>query len=159
MGVVSPALAEMNQRNQAFWLVQNDELMRRSNVPGLCEIALQLTKFEQEQLVPIKNRMSFEGALARAELITGDANIRFASERARNAGRAPKKDALQALIEDLVEENPNITEPQLRVLLTRQRFPGLIEDVDDEDIWFKNKNGRSKAAKISGLKDRLSRAK
>jgi hypothetical protein len=63
----------------------------------------------------------------------------------------------------LVRSDPNITEAKLKDMLIRERFSGLIEDVDEETIWFVqpdgSKDGRSKTAAISGLKHRLSRAK
>jgi hypothetical protein len=92
-----------------------------------------------------------------------EGNRRFSSERAREAGRAKKPDALHPAILDLVRKDPSMTVAKLKGMLTRDRFPGLIEDVDEEEIWFRqpdgSEDGRLEGARVSGLKDRLSRAK
>jgi hypothetical protein len=74
-----------------------------------------------------------------------------------------KSDALQQAILSLVRRNPDITEVKLKDMLTRDRFPELIQDVDEDTICFVrpdgSKDGRLKEAPLSGLKHRLSRAK
>ena len=55
--------------------------------------------------------------------------------------------------------HPKITESNLRDLLTRERFPGVIVDVDETNICFVQPDGRLKESPLSGLKHRLSRAK
>ncbi len=74
-----------------------------------------------------------------------------------------KSDVLQHAIEDLVRRDPHITLPEVKDMLTQDRSPELIEDVDEDAIsfvWFDGSGRRrSKPAVISGLKHRLSRAK
>ena len=88
---------------------------------------------------------------------------RFLSHQARKGGRAKKSDALQQEILGLVRRDPHITESRLKDMLTKERCPGLIEDVNDEEIYFVQRDGseegRSKRVVISGLKHRLWRAK
>jgi len=60
---------------------------------------------------------------------------------------------------DLVRTHPEITEVSLKAMLTRERFPGVIEDVDETNICFVRPAGRLKESPLSGLKHRLSRAK
>jgi len=103
---------------------------------------------------------------------------------ARRGGRAAKSDPLQDFILAALRIKPNITAPQLLDDLKRAAQPGgPIEEVDDEVIAFidvkderrsmekpeghpirKGKGGRKpqvvgRSAQISGLKDRLSRAR
>ena len=80
-------------------------------------------------------------------------------EQARRAGRAKKTDALQDLIISLVGERPNMTGPELLARLEEEQYGAVIDDIEEGMIYFKGSNGRLKEAPISGLKDRLSRAK
>jgi hypothetical protein len=66
---------------------------------------------------------------------------------------------LQSLIEKIVGERPRITARQLEEKLRSYQGLGIIADIDEEVISFANKDDRLKDAKVSGLKDRLSRAK
>jgi hypothetical protein len=163
MKAVDPAV--INRFNEDYWRDQHRLMLHRFGDSAIRETALALIRSEQQRCVPVYSQMTLEGALARADLIHdhavcgSDAYKRFTVERARKAGMAKKTDALQALIEDLVEQNPKITEPALRRQLSHESYPDLIEDADEDEIWFTNNNGRSKTAKGSGLKDRLSRAK
>lgn len=93
---------------------------------------------------------------------------RYAIERASHAGSAKKSDALQCLIESMVSRNPSMSAKELYSALWsqdhREFYGGIILSINDLTIEFKNgKNQRSemlvKSASVSGLKDRLSRAK
>jgi hypothetical protein len=59
------------------------------------------------------------------------------SQQARKGGRAKKSDALQQAVERLVRLYPDLTEAKLKAMLTRDRFPRLIDDVDEDAICFK----------------------
>ena len=87
---------------------------------------------------------------------------RFLSQQGRNGGQVKKSDALQQAISDLVRRDPNVTASELENMLTKERFP-LIVDLEDGKIYFTqpdgSTDGRLKVTPISGLKDRLSRAK
>lgn len=80
--------------------------------------------------------------------------------------RKPRQDGLQQLIVEIVGSNPAITEKELlRELESRQNL-GVILTVTERDIEFVTKargedwaNGKIESAPISGIKDRLTRAK
>lgn len=90
-------------------------------------------------------------------------------ERARHAGKAPKSDALNILIENIVRSNPNISAKELEATLRNtSKYDGLhggiILTITDDLIEYKNGENKKgdaiiKTAKISGLKDRLTNAK
>lgn len=89
-------------------------------------------------------------------------------ERAVKAGKAAKADALQLLIYELVEANPDISAKELLKILNSgdedANCDGIILSIGDNYIEFENGKKKSglinfKKAKVSGLKDRLSRAK
>jgi len=113
---------------------------------------------EQKRNVPVRNQATIEYLLAVAEA----EKRRFLSQHARKGGQAKKTDALQQEIVKLVRRDPAITEARLKDMLTSDRFSELIVEFDEETISFQpgdSKHGRLKEARISGLKDRLSRAK
>lgn len=90
-------------------------------------------------------------------------------ERASHAGKAPKSDALNILIENIVRSNPNISAKELEAILRRNPkynafCGGIILTITDDLIEYKNGENKKgdaiiKTAKISGLKDRLTNAK
>lgn len=90
-------------------------------------------------------------------------------ERASHAGKAPKSDALNILIETIVRFDPNISAKELEAMLrSKPKYNafrgGIILTITDDLIEYKNgenKRGEAiiKTAKISGLKDRLTDAK
>jgi hypothetical protein len=73
-------------------------------------------------------------------------------------GKRDKPDALQKIIIEIVKSNPSLKIGELLPALTDLKGEGIIEDIDDENISFDD-GGVLKDAAISGLKDRLSRAK
>jgi hypothetical protein len=152
-------ISELNELNDRFWKEQTPLRDRRIADEAIRATAFARLSSELVRGFPFRYLLSIEQLLADAE---GDKQ-RFLSHQARNGGRAKKSDALQHAIEDLVRRDPHITVAKVRDLLTRERYPGLIEDVDGEEIsfvWFdRRRRQRSKQAAISGLKDRLSRAK
>ena len=84
--------------------------------------------------------------------------VGMAFYRQTEAAKKPRRDALQALIEKIVVELPKITSPEL---LNALRTDGgrVIEEITQEDIYFIEGERGGNVAKISGLKDRLYRAK
>lgn len=84
----------------------------------------------------------------------------------RLGGGSKKTDALQELILEVVRCNPRITEPQLLAKLRDRLQQGVIVEIDEDpsspdppEIEFNDHHGKWGHAPISGLKDRLSRAK
>jgi hypothetical protein len=152
-------IREINELNQRFWEREIAAFNRRIADDALRETAFGRFFDEQSRRVPLYDQAPIEKFLADAERDRG----RFLSHQGRQGGQAKKPDALQQEILKLVQGNPKITEAMLKAMLTRERFPGLIADIDEETIWFVqpdgSKDGRPKQAAISGLKHRLSRAK
>lgn len=111
---------------------------------------------ETQRRLPIRWQVSIYEALRDAEI----AKRRFLAEQSRRAGSAEKTDALQTFIIEAVRANSSITVVQLLDKLRQAQQPGgLIEDIDDEAIFFVDAKGRLKTARVTGLKDRLSRAR
>ena len=118
------------------------------------DAALDLLRAEQIEGVPIRHQTSLYKALEDAER-TGK---RFVMEHASKGGKAKKSDALQLLIEKIVVREPSISARQLENQLETYQGIDIIEDIEDGSIWFTNGDSL-KEAKLSGLKDRLLRAK
>jgi hypothetical protein len=97
----------------------------------------------------------------------GDDAQKFAKiilqQQGRRGGKNKKPDALQQLIISIVRKYPTITVQKLLAILQDRTGPGLIIDgIEDGEILFRDRIGLHeplKSAQISGLKDRLSRAK
>ena len=148
-------ISEIDEGNRRFWEEQTALRDRRMADPAIREAAFVRFSDEQARGVPIRNQTTIEKLLADAEAD----KRRFLSQHGRKGGQTKRADALQQAILDLVRHRPEITEAKLKDILTRARFPRLIEDVDDEKISFAQPDGRLKEARITGLKHRLSRAK
>lgn len=81
----------------------------------------------------------------------------FQSEVARR----PRQDALQTIIIDIVRQNPCISAKALRnELEARARPNGVVRAITADDMieWVTNK-GILESSPVSGLKDRLTKAK
>jgi len=135
-----------------------------------------MSKINVEDLIakPLKFRMSFELALAESESEVENAKTlsqyKQLQERARTAeadaiksfsrkgGRVRKADALTRLIRGIVSDNPTITTQQLLIQLKRLVGQGTIYSIDTA-IHFYKKDEELTTAPVSGLKDRLARAK
>lgn len=75
------------------------------------------------------------------------------------AARKPRRDELQEVIVDLTKKRPTISAKELSLELEKLKGFGVIEDIDEDSIWFINKHNQLTESKVTGLKDRLSRAK
>jgi hypothetical protein len=157
--------AMINERRRQFWLEQSELLNIRICDTVLHDIAMRDIAMEEQRMVPVKNRKSLGQALADAE------NSRAIVQRAfaRKGGKAAKGDTLQCLIVEIVRGESKITGWQLMHKLRKMAKDGhpVVFEVDQQSdvlcdeaakIHFKDR-GTSKTASISGLKDRLSRAK
>lgn len=151
-------LKNLNERHAAVYAKRAQKLQEELNETTL-KIALDQRQSEADRGIPIAN-WTFEGAINDAT----DAAAVVKAQQARNAGRSKKTDALQELIVEIVRDNPRISQSQLLLKLGAPKKPGgVIEDIDGPEeakpsIHFVQ-NGRSKEAPISGLKDRLTRAR
>jgi hypothetical protein len=88
-------------------------------------------------------------------------------ERASTRGKHPKPDLLNLAIQTIVGDRPDINEAAMRRSLWLTREFAFLDANDLEvgalasatQIRWESKSGRDKVAPLSGLKDRLSRAK
>jgi hypothetical protein len=134
---------------------RGEEAERRLADPDLQAIALAFLADEQARSVPIRNQKSWEHTLRDAEGMLQRSQHRLS----RLGGKAKKQDALQLLIVDIVRKQPEITGKQLVLELEKVRDArGGVDDIEDGTIHFVD-GGHLKSAPVSGLKDRLSRAK
>jgi hypothetical protein len=159
-------LQEINERNRQFWSEQSILMQPRMADEDVLSTAMNDIQCEGLRQVPVYNQKSFEEALE----IAANAKVRFQRHAAKSfqtafskkGGAAPKLDALQTLILEIALKNPRITKTELLADLENRKLRSVVVDIDYElgSIDFNNKNDRQlKSAPISGLKDRLSRAK
>jgi hypothetical protein len=89
-----------------------------------------------------------------------EAESRSRSSLARRGGHARKGDRLNNCINELAKRNPSIShrevEFKIRKMITDEPW---VLSMNEFKIEFENWDGKIKSAKISGLKDRISRAK
>ena len=160
-----PTPKEINELNRQFWSKQTDLMDQRMADPEILKIAMKDIESESLRQVPLYNQKSFARALETAAKTKADilktAAKSFQSDFSKRGGTAPKADALQRLIMEIVQRKPNITEPELLGELENRKSGSIISDIDNDDgfIEFQNGDQQFKRARISGLKDRLSRAK
>lgn len=159
----SVAAQMLNERNARFWLEQSQLRDRRLSDAALAAVAMRRVHSEAATGVPIRWHASLEQALAEAET---EKEI-ILRELARKAGRAREADALQQLIREIVKQAPKITQSRLLYVLAGERGAGVVTAIDGpgkglagvREIHFTDDNGNQRAASLSGLKDRLYRAK
>lgn len=157
-------LQEINEQNHRFWSVRSEICNRQISDESLFDIATENMRSEIIRGVPVRSQKSFEQALADAEM----AKLTFQRAFSRKGGNAPRCDALQSLIEEILDENPKITPGQLLIALSGARGAGTITSIDKEAdvkadeprlIHFVDDDETPKPSPLSGLKDRLFRAK
>ena len=155
---------DLNRINAEFWEVESKNLEERMKDPVLREAAFARLRSERMRGVTVKEQITLDGALAAEEqtaLKSADhIEARVVSRRARRAGSVAKVDGLQGFINSIVEKRPKITVPELLDKIRAEvGSGGPIVDLDKTSIWFVGAHDQSRSATISGLKDRLSRAK
>jgi hypothetical protein len=158
-------LKKINQRNRQFWLEQSALLDRRMQDEGLYKIAMDTLSREESRMIPVKNRESLEEALAHAEYL----KTIFQSTFSGKGGKAAKTDALQRLIIEIVRTQPDINTHRLLRKIWKMAEDGheVVRDVvqnsdllpDQAEMIHFRDNERDKTSPVSGLKDRLCRAK
>lgn len=153
IGVTS--IRELNLRAREFWEEQRILMDKRMADEAVLEFAVLTINSRAEKLRPIGWQKSFEEALEEAEA----ARKVFNKHLGRRGGRAEKQDALQKLIVEIVERNPEITQRELLAKLDDRKGLGPIQDIEGAVIYITRDDGTTKEAAISGLKDRLFRAK
>jgi len=163
-------LREVNERNRQFWLEKSEDIEKWMSDEAVLSSAINHLEAQELLRKPLGFQDSFEKALADAdERIHGEDRRfkQFRTDLARKGGAAIKTDALQQLILGIVRKNGNITTPQLLEWLGNHKEGTVIFEIDDESglvegevrkIRFTDR-GKDTSAPISGLKDRLWRAK
>lgn len=146
---------ELNEMHRLFWANQTKLLERRIADDTVREVAFGFIRHQELVGMPMRQRLTLEKALEDAENI----GTRFSAAWSRKGGKAAKADPLQLLIRRLVEQSPSITVEDLRRHLREHQGIGPIADIQGNLITVVLPDGRLKDAKLSGLKDRLSRAK
>jgi hypothetical protein len=163
-------LKEINQRNKSFWDKQNALRNARAKDPLLVAMLNYELQSPYYRFCPVAFQKSveqiFEDAEERKKLVLSHCEPAIRQdalrEQARNAGKNKRPDGLQQLIQAIVRANPVITSAQLLEEFQTFPRPEPVIDVDEKDVIFRVRIGSgevSKSARISALKDRLSRAK
>lgn len=146
---------EINQQNAVFWEAQQVLMDKRMSNEIVLEMAVETINSSREINLPIRDRLTFEAALA-----DSDRNFeKVKKEFSKKGGLALKEDTLQIFIIELVKSSPNITSTELRKVLDKEIGGDLIHSIEDHVISFWNHTGNMKDASLNGLKDRLYRAK
>ena len=154
--------AMINTRNRAFWEAESAQAERRMADPDIFSRAIADMHAEATKRLPVYYQKSFEQALQDAAALLNDPVLLKRTHRrlSRFGGSSKKTDALQEVILEAVQKRPAITvKDLLKHLRSRQCLRQVVDDIDDEAISFTDRNGHSKEAPVSGLKDRLFRAK
>ena len=155
--------AEINRRNSEFWGKETPETMRLLQMDGWLEGAMAELEEDAERPLSLAQHRGLEKAVRdfnRRLLLYQPLIARgIRSEQARVAGSAKKTDRLQEWIVSLMRSDSTLTVPRLRRLLESEPEDGFIQEITDKEIWFTNWHDRTRRAAISGLKDRISRAK
>jgi hypothetical protein len=168
-------IVALNALSASFWEKENQLRETRMADDAIRTIAFRDLASETSRRVSVYSQKSLEQALQDAEVT----KKQLISELAQSAARAERVDPLQRVITDIVRSNPNIGAKQLLEEL-RELQPGpVIDEIDDQWIYFKSpvdseKGGGTESPKrdetigkkvisakalISGLKHRLTRAR
>jgi hypothetical protein len=148
-------LKEVNRLNAEFWADQNARLKERMADRAVLDTAIEEIAAEVRKGIAPFSQSSIYEALANAERV----GRRFRNQFAQKGGRAGKTDRLQTLIEQIVQGQPNISARELEAKLGNRQDDDPIQEIDRGVIFFTDAHGRTKEGRLSGLKDRLSRAK
>jgi hypothetical protein len=151
MASYNPELRRLNEMNNTFWRRQNDLLGIRMQNPLLCEMATRDLESEALRSVPIASRTTLETALQKAE----DNSRLVLKDFSSRGGRASKPDKLQQFILTVLPRRPQL-KPRDLVDLVRGNHEF---DMAEGRISFSGSDGKIKDVPISGLKDRIWRAK
>jgi hypothetical protein len=157
----------LNGRNRKFWAKQSKLTEQFIIDPIVYPLALHDMYLEADRL-PLNEQKSIDYALVKAAetlntymLLKNPSAAEKARKRhlSRKGGSASKTDALQMLIQSCVRQSSGISQRELLHHLKTYLGRGILRVIDNEKIEFLNYNEKLKSAPVSGLKDRLSRAK
>lgn len=158
-------LRTINELNANFWAKEGLRTQMRASDPAIAKNALDLMDLFRRVGFSVNQIPSFDYLLYAADINNKTSLTYFA----RKGGKAPKRNALQEVIDEVVRQNPNITVPQLIQALKGDAGAGVVTSIDEPSdlllecdtryIHYIDDDGRPKTASLTGLKDRLSRAK
>src|SRR5438270_3380181 len=94
----------INERNANFWAKEGLRTQMRASDPAIFENALELMNLFRDVGFSVNQIPSFDHFLYAAER----SNKKSLAHFARKGGKAPKQNALQEEIEEVVRQNPNI---------------------------------------------------
>lgn len=149
---------EQNEKATMFWLFQSQEFRRRIEIKEFREVAMRRLLRPQR----IEALETMERLLEDAERDEAILAPLARKNSAKAAAARRKQDVLQDIIVKIVKRNVNITCEELLSVIRSDTYTRHIEGVDAELIEFSQQVGGyyvSKSAKVSGLKDRLTRAR
>ena len=148
---MSITIEAINERNKCFWQETNeyveDTIVNRISVveEALGEIRIESTSR------PLYSRRPLEKVLKDV-----DAKRKLhQSEFSKLGGKAGKPDKLNVLISQIVERNLAISCLELLDALRLRQHTSSIQSIENDEILLSDR----KVVPVSGLKDRLSRAK
>lgn len=147
--------AEINERNRFFWEGRSAISDKRAANPILMKIALGAMASEEMRKIPIRHWLSLDSQLEEAD----NARVTYRTLLNHEASAAKRGDALQKFIRSAIKRKPGLNKDELLQQLRASCGIGSILSVTQEEIEFDGPNGTIKSAPVSGLKDRLSRAK
>jgi hypothetical protein len=148
-------LSEIQRINKVLWREQAVLLEKGMADPVVRGIALEIMATEQRRGISVCEQLSIYTALTAAVCL----KRKVLSDQGRKGGSAEKRDPLSKWLRELVRRDPQISEQECIEKLRSEKGLGLITDIDENFIYFATSEGKEKTAKLSGLKDRLSRAR
>lgn len=153
-------LQGINRINDLFWRKERKNQERLMANEANLEIALDLVKAEYATPTYFVLKRSYGTLLHQANTFRTIA----LKEQASKGGKASKTGPLQKLIIRAIKQNPAINEHKLYLLL--KKHPGVRIEQPSETVageppmvHFMDKKCEEESAQVSGLKDRLYRAK
>jgi hypothetical protein len=156
-------LRALNIRHRRFWRRQSAIALKRLSDPALFKLAFRDMRSEEQRGIPVKHRKSLELALEDASTISlevaKDTFVLAHREFSRKGGLARAPSPLQNLIENIVRQAPKLDRNGLMLRLKQESGEGVIASVDRTFISYFAHDGSVRTSRVSGLKDRLSRAK
>lgn len=85
--------------------------------------------------------------------------LKTGSRRQRSIARKSRPDALQSLILGIMKSKPGMKPRELLEVLREYEGGPVIDEITEDKIFFIQNGQGGKSAPISGLKDRMSRAR
>lgn len=159
MSIQQPTTKSINSLNRAFWADQRsvidaflqDDIIRAQALAELDD--------EEVRRVPLLHRRTLEACLYAIAKPVAATREKVVRERAVKAAQAPRTDSLQKVIAAYVEIHHDAGWKEVLRFLEGEKGKRVVAEITDDAIWFETGSGRKKSATISGLKDRVRRAR